>query len=110
MPANLVYQALQAKGSLESRLPETMPTIWYLVAVGLAATALSLWTRPGPERERLSRGFALIGALAAAAAASLPAINSVTLAMLELAAAVAGAAFVYGLARLGTTVATRLGV
>lgn len=79
-------------------LPQVILTVGYLAAVGLLA-GLVIAVRPPDSDRRVAKRVALCGAITATLAATIPSIDSVTVAMLELPGIPFALGMVYALAR-----------
>jgi hypothetical protein len=102
-------ELLRIQSGGPSLIGRMLPTLLYLLGVGLLAPALVVTMRPrGQSRRSSVRTTALVAAVAASLSASLPSIDSVTLAVLELPGMVIGALLVYLLTRVTVSLASRL--
>ena len=89
-------------------LPSALGTGLYLASVGLFASAVAVTTHgPGAPRATVARVSSVAG-IAASLIASIPSLDSVTVAFVVLPLAAAAALFVAALAMAGATVGSRL--
>jgi len=104
----LADELLRIQSSGPSLIGRMLPTVLYLAGVGLFAGVLVVTMRPRGELRRSSaRTTALFAAVVASLAASVPSIDSVTLALLELPGMVIGALLVYLLTRATVRISSR---